>query len=373
MIKRQNSANLNPNIYPSWWGGLPRGKQFEASSSDQLIEKQISPSRSVSAEKYKPELTEVFVPSDNENTGFNIRTTYKKRSKSISRPVSRSKSKPKNKSTNKINAPEIKKLIPPKKSKKLQKDGLYDNLKYVESKIRSQVIYDKHMHKNLKKQKDSHQDQYKEWKYKENVEGSQRENIQVLKLENKKNKVNYMISYDKDFKPEEVREKSKDKINSSHRSKQEKLEKQGCSLRNETRGYSYEAPKIKNDTVNSNSIQSKKSNSNQSQPNLYTRETANFNEENHQEVELRLGLGGIKKENEEYTRKLQNVLYRNQMTNNPNTVKYEELSFKKDKSDEVQVLSSQNFNNEDDERLSSYAPSERTKSKINFKSVNYFL
>jgi hypothetical protein len=93
---------------------------------------------------------------------------------------------------------------------------MYDNLKYVESKIRPQIENDKNTHKNDKMLKSVEANEYnthKEWKYKENSNSS-KINIDnsVRANKEKKQKVNYMISYDKNLKPEAIKEKFKEKV-----------------------------------------------------------------------------------------------------------------------------------------------------------------
>jgi hypothetical protein len=295
-----NISNLNPKVYPSWWGNKNSEDDFSRSLSK-------------SREEYKHHNTEVvFVPTAERNikrSKSKLRSKSKPRSKSPTILTNKNFNlKPKSKS--KTNLRIVKNNLPV-----TEEDELNQNLKNVESKIKSQVIYDRYMHNASHRRNKNVQ---KEWRYQDNVSvsnhSSQTGDVSARGAKNKG--VNYMISYDKNLKPETIKEKSKEKQ----------------VKKNTNKNNIYNAAKNINPSIAYSS---------------HIAETANFNEEK-----------------EEYSQKIKNLLYNNNnniSNSNSNRLSNkmnEDISFKKQKS-----ISSRE--EDEAERLSSYAPSERTKSILN--------
>ncbi len=204
-------------IYPTWWGtnqiqdfnknttGNYRRVVHQVNDDENL--RYINEVNSRSKSPDSPSITEVFI-----NKSYNNPSRARSKSFSgnrIDRIVTKSKNKINNKS----------KLI--KKHSNFSNDEDFNyNLKNAESKIRSQVIYDRLMYKNVKQQKDRMNcNKPQEWRYDNHSQYSNKS--RTATPERKQNKTNYMISYDKNLKPDLIREKSKEKNMSKRPSRKE--------------------------------------------------------------------------------------------------------------------------------------------------------
>jgi hypothetical protein len=212
----ENSTKyLKHNIYPKWWGGSSNhnfcernGNLSNPNKYSENENEEFHKSLSQSKENFRPQKAEVYVLSDNDdNFVADNRTNSRSRFYRNEKILSNSSKKIRCRSKSRINYNNI---------EAAKNTEMYDNLKYVESKIRPQIENDKNTHKNDKMLKSVEANEYnthKEWKYKENSNSS-KINIDnsVRANKEKKQKVNYMISYDKNLKPEAIKEKFKEKV-----------------------------------------------------------------------------------------------------------------------------------------------------------------
>ncbi len=90
-----------------------------------------------------------------------------------------------------------------------QPNNFKENLKYAESKIRANVLYDKKIHKTLK-ERQRYQNNQDDLTYEEYLGEDTEENKPGQR---RIPKIDYMITYDKNLKPEVIRQKSKEKAN----------------------------------------------------------------------------------------------------------------------------------------------------------------
>ena len=344
-----NSLTRSPSIikyeiYPKWWG-------------DGKSEDEYDRSRTKSKDDYKLSKAEVYVPDKNNKKGKTIsfnrnysRSNDKnRRNKNLKKMRSQTKDSFKTRTNNVQHLP-INHLY--QTDKNVRDINRKLNLERVESKIKSMVLNDKSIHNQIKKQqhndsrrgkgflksdyKDSRDGHFEEWKYNNNLLKSSTRNFN----DNEKNfqrtirsgvddnnkKVDYLISYDKNLKPEMIREKSHEKPSKTNK---EGIEKRKIiepkNLRN------LENSMIKGDEI------------------LNEPQTAKFKEE---EIRIR-----NEKQNENANGNQSKYKENNYL--NPNLINKDANNYKisGSKRPESQL--------QDKEILSSYAPSERTLSKIN--------
>lgn len=177
-------SRLNPKIYPNWW-------------RDESKEDDFANSFSKPQKDYRKQRAEQEVSSQ-----FYIENPLEYKLKS--------KSKERSKTPNRI------KYVSEHTRLSTNPNKFKEDLKYTESKIRTNVLYDKKIHKQLKKRRNLYPDA-KEWKYDDylqsnNIQAEYNEEDRRTQGDNKRRpKIDYMISYDKELKPELIRQKSRER------------------------------------------------------------------------------------------------------------------------------------------------------------------
>jgi hypothetical protein len=314
-------SHINTNIYPAWW---TTDTPYKNNQNDEVKEEYMPRSRSKTRENFKSEKTEVFF----NNTGGRLdNQTIKTRSKSTSRLKTAARSKSKIK------------YIPIKLSDPEQDCLMNEKIRNAESKIRPHVVYDKEMFTQMKQQQENLNSTLPpEWKYEGNnskTNSSYSKNRSRATTPDKTKtqpKINYAISYDRNFKPETIKEKSKER--QQYKSKTNSVVE---SRRNSER------PPLRNEeTIKKETHLSQIHNSQTNTiPRMSIKESSVKDINETAEFERR----GSKQEhlNNIYMGDSQGKLY-------------EDVSFKKERTDRIDTKSEEPL-------LSSYAPSERTKSK----------
>jgi hypothetical protein len=215
-MRKIEVKQLNTHIYPAWWGTEEDNYTLYVSDDVQ------SKSKSRSKDNYRAGRTEVY---------FGKEDYCINNARSKSKPKQNDKyqrlntfggySKPKNN----------KKLAIPKQNKsaekkKYVKPANYDNfneiVKKTESKIKHEVENDRNQFQASKMHKQRLSREIpKEWKYSEmagksNVNSHDASRINTPDRLRPLARTNYMISYDREFKPEMIKEISKEKNNKSN-------------------------------------------------------------------------------------------------------------------------------------------------------------
>jgi hypothetical protein len=341
----RSPSTIKDEIYPKWWGN---GK----------TEDEYDRSRTKSKDDYKLSKAEIYIPDKNNKKGKTIpfnrnhsrSNDKKRRNKNIKKMRGQTKDSFKTRTNNVEHLP-INHLY--QTDRNIRDINRKLNLERVESKIKSMVLYDKSIHNQIKKQqhndsrrgkgffkldnKDSLDGNFEEWKYNKNFLKSSNRNFNDSEqnfqrtirsgVDENNKKVDYFISYDKNLKPEMIREKSHEKPSKTNKDSNEKRKIiEPKNLRNlENSNRENKAGEIMNEPL-----------------------TAKFNEE---ENRIR-----NEKQNEN-TYDNQSKLKENNYLN-PNLINNDANNNKnlRSKKPESQI--------QDKEILSSYAPSERTLSKI---------
>jgi hypothetical protein len=395
-LQRERSPSLNPNIYPIWWGNQSSDDEFKKS-----FEKP--------ADEFQPDNTEVYFHRYKDEDLIDRRIHTKKKNKTYQRAWTSEISLPgKGKSRSRSKSRPRPIHITPSNNKV---NELYSNLKYVESKIRPQVVYDKRIYEgtnsNVPVNKTQPQynsqhranpdqnpcfnraDSYQEWTYENHIKGinqnqthvqeSNRSTMRDKEVNNtkssiqKKGKVNYMISYDKDLRPEVVKEKTKEvPLPPSNRTRTANLrkEKENLPTQNNITQHvpthqtqnTHMNPNMNPNMMNQNNSQSNfatHGDSYRDMPKKYSDSVRNSakNSNGSSRNQPLVNFNEHPAMNNIYTGAIN---YANHPTSNnekhetANFTKQEELSFKKRSEHEE----------EGEEQLSSYAPSERTKGNM---------
>jgi hypothetical protein len=212
-------------IYPKWWGAEKNLKNMNEEQHSHSLNPPYNRTQNYNSNQYKRH--------NNKNDNQRYKTEHFSNSRNNSRKayspavtevyINKSVSKPKTK-RQKLKSDKKAKLKHKNssQSKLLRRNNyLYSewgnnddfnlNIKNAESKIKSQVIYDRLMYKSSKSQREIINSS-EEWKFNKN-DNTQHSNIsQTNTPERSGIKKNYMISYDKSLKPEVIREKSKETV-----------------------------------------------------------------------------------------------------------------------------------------------------------------
>lgn len=337
----------------------------------------LSKNRNNTNENFKSEKAEVY---------FSEKTVERQ-------PRSRSKSgfRYNSKSTSNLNKSRSRskiKYIPTKIIDKEQDDLiLKDRIKLVESKIRPQVVYDKEMFTQMKYQQEKLSSTLPpEWKYEgSNSKSSNEDPNNKYANSNSKNrnlpgspkknpKTNYVISYDRNLKPETIHEKSKEK---THHAKSKTRSRVDSRRNSERPSHNNEINNIhpKNDRekevfeINEmkQNLRNYEENFNSTQPKSkvtapsYIKPQFSMKENS---VKSGKSIKAEINETGEFQRRESKQGHPSIMINNnlnieqPQTAKifHEDVSFKKQTTEKNETCENENL-------LSSFAPSERTKSK----------
>jgi hypothetical protein len=239
-VKLESKNKIEEAIYPRWWTteknpsknnntehqlnlndhenrvqnmktNQYRRRSFKDKSNHRYRYQNNSNFRSISSKTYSPATTEVYI-----SRTPHIMPIFKRQ-----RPKSNKnlKIKPSSCSYSKLH-----KRNPYLYLEWGNNDEFNSNIKNAESKIKSQVIYDRLMYKSSKHQKEIINSS-EEWKYDKN-NNSQYNNVSETNTPERRGlKKNYMISYDKSLKPEVIREKSKEKNHSKPSRRESEINK----------------------------------------------------------------------------------------------------------------------------------------------------